>query len=94
MVEVEGEGRVDGDRGERLLERQPHREAGDRHGERQRRREAAAWVHVGGEGHGHAGLDQGARGGEASEAQVEGRGREERRDAGASASAFIPAGAT
>ena len=82
VVQVEREGRVHRHRGEGLLERHPHREAGDRHGERQRRGEAAARVHVGGEGHGRAGRDQVARGSEASEAQVEGRGREERRDAG------------
>ena len=74
-LEVEREGGVDRHRGERLLERQAHREAAERHREGQRRREAAARVHVGGERDRRAGLDQRPRRREAAEAQVEGRGR-------------------
>src|SRR4029079_5420741 len=48
-LQPEGIRGVERGRGERLLQREAHREAGHRHGERHRRGEAAARIAVGGE---------------------------------------------
>ena len=72
--------RVDRRGDQRLLEREPHAEAGERQRERHRRREAAAGVHVGGERDGDAVLDQHARRREAAQLQIERGNREQRGD--------------